>query len=122
MSIVPRANFNPDGTMLFCLDKASLMKSIQAQPPAKEELSLPGYRLQVLIIDGMVEVICLNKKNNTKKMQQIKIQFINRVKEKAKLSNYSEIRILFDKYDKEDSIKDKKRAGFDLRNGDGYVP
>ena len=124
MSIVPRANFNPDGTMLFCLDKASLMKSIQAQPPAKEELSLPGYRLQVLIIDGMVEVKCLKKKNNTKKMLQIKKQFINRVKEKAKLSNYSEIRILFDEYDKEDSIKDKmreKRAGFDPRDGDGYV-
>ena len=43
------------------------------------------------------------------------------MKEKAKLSNYSEIRILFDEYDKEDSIKDKKRAGFDPRNGDGYV-
>ena len=68
MSIVPRANFNPDGTMLFCLDKASLMKSIQAQPPAKEELSLPGYKLQVLNIDGMVEVKCLKKKNNTKKV------------------------------------------------------
>ena len=35
MSIVPRANFNPDGTMLLCLDKSSLMKSIQAQPPTK---------------------------------------------------------------------------------------
>ena len=67
MSIVPRENFNPDGTMLFCLDKVSLMKSIQAQPPAKEELSLPGFRLQVLIIDGMVEVKCLKKKNNSKK-------------------------------------------------------
>ena len=55
MFIVPRVNFNPDGTMLFCLDKASLMKSIQAQPPAKEELSLPGYRLQVLIIDRVVK-------------------------------------------------------------------
>ena len=62
MSIVPRANFNPDGTMLLCLDKSSLMKSIQAQPPAKEELLLPGDRLQILIIDGMVEVKCLKKK------------------------------------------------------------
>ena len=70
MSIVPRENFNPDGTMLFCLDKASLMKSIQAQPPAKEELSLPGYRLQFLIIDGMVEVKCLKKKNNTKRYRR----------------------------------------------------
>ena len=52
------------------MDKASLIKSIQAQPPTKEELSLPGYRLQVIIIDGMVEVKCLKKKNNTKKMLQ----------------------------------------------------
>ena len=47
------------------------------------------------------------------------------MKEKANLSNYSEIRILFDEYDKEDSIKDKmreKRAGFDPRDDDGYVP
>ena len=47
------------------------------------------------------------------------------MKEKVKLSNYSEIRILFDEYDKEDSKKDKmreKRAGFDPRDGDGYVP
>ena len=57
----------------------------------------------------MVEVKCLKKKNNTKNMLQIQKQFINRVKEKAKLSNYSEIRILFDEYDKEDSIKDKMR-------------
>ena len=67
ISIVPRENFNPDGTMLFCLDTASLMKSIQIQPPVKEELSLAGYRLQFLIIDGMVEVKCLKKKNNTKR-------------------------------------------------------
>ena len=47
------------------------------------------------------------------------------MKEKVKLSNYSEIRILFDEHDKEDSKKDKmmeKRAGFDPRDGDGYVP
>ena len=74
------ANFNPDGTMLFFLDKESLLKSFQAQPPAKE-LSLPGYRLQVLIIDGMVEVKCLKKKNNTKKMLQIKKQFIKSERE-----------------------------------------
>ena len=91
ISIVPRENFNPDGTMLFCLDKASLMKSIQIQPPANEELSLPGYRFQFVIIDWIVGVKCLKKKNNTKKMPQIKKQFINRVKGKAKLSNYSEI-------------------------------
>ena len=55
MSIVPRANFNPDGTMLLCLDKASLMKVIQAQTPIQEDISSPGDRTPVLVIDGMVE-------------------------------------------------------------------
>ena len=123
MSIVPRANFNPDGSMLLCLDKASLMKSIQAQPPTIEDISSPEDRTQVMIVDGMVDVNCLKKKNDTKKMLQIKQQFINRIQEKERQGNYSEIRVLFDEYCKEDSLKDQmreKRAGNDSRNGEGY--
>ena len=62
MSIVPRANFNPDGSMLLCLDKASLMKSIRAQPPTIEDISSPEDRTQVMIVDGMVDVNCLKKR------------------------------------------------------------
>ena len=54
-------------------------------------------------------------------MLQIKKQF--RVKEKAKLGQYLEIRILFDEYGKADSLKGKmryKRAYVDPRDGDGY--
>ena len=118
MSIVPRANFNPDGTMLLCLDKASLMKVIQAQTPIQEDIYSPADRTQVLIIDGMVEVKCLKKNSDTKKMLHIKQQYIRRIKEKAKQGNYSEIRVLFDEYEKVDSLKDKmreKRAGNESR-------
>ena len=61
MSIVPRSTFNPDASLLLCLDKASLMKSVLSQPPVQKELSVPGDREGVLIIDAMVDVQCLKK-------------------------------------------------------------
>ena len=65
ISIVPRSTFNPDGSLLLCLDKASLMKSVLSQPPVQKELSVPGDREGVLIIDAMVDVQCLKKRHDT---------------------------------------------------------
>ena len=87
MSIVPRSTFNPDGSLLLCLDKASLMKSVLSQPPVQKELSVPGDREGVLIIDVMVDVQCLKKRHDTKKLIHLKKQFIERVKQKANRGN-----------------------------------
>ena len=87
MSIVPRSTFNPDGSLLLCLDKASLMKSVLSQPSVQKELSVPGDREGVLIIDAMVDVQCLKKRHDTKKLIHLKKQFIERVKQKANRGN-----------------------------------
>ena len=63
MSIVTRLTFNPDESLIICLDKVSLMKSLLSQPP-----------VQVLIIDGMVYVQCLKKRHDTKKLVHLKKQ------------------------------------------------
>ena len=77
--------------LLLCVDKSSLMKAILSQPPVKEELSAPGDREQVLITDTMVDVRCLKKRHDTKKLVHLKKQFVDRVKEKVKRGNYSQI-------------------------------
>ena len=107
----------------FAFDKASLMKSLLPQPPVQTELSSPGDREQVLIIDGMVGVQCLKKSHETKKLVHLKKQFIGRVKQKANRGDYSEIRICFDDYFSRNVFKDQmrnKRTGDDHRDGEGF--
>ena len=65
MSVIPRSNFSPDGSMLLTVDKSSLMTLIIKQTPLQVETPLPGNRPQVLIIDAMPEVKSLKKQATT---------------------------------------------------------
>ena len=109
LSVVPRANFSPDGTMLLTMDKASLMARIIDHPLLQCDTATPADRKQVLIIDAMPEVKALKKKPTTTKLCDIKEQFITRITNKAAEGDYCEIVVLFDEW-REESLKDKTRA------------
>ena len=82
MSVIPRANFSPDGSMLITADKSSLMKLIIEQTPLQVQTPLPGNRPQVLIIDAMPEVKSLKKKDTTTKLSHLRDIFIQRINRK----------------------------------------
>ena len=109
MSVIPRANFSPDGSMLLTADKSSLMKLIIAQKPLQVQVAAPGDKPQVLIIDAMPEVKCLKKKATTSRLFYIRDMFIQRIQCKTENRNYTEVFIAFDEW-RDESLKDKTRA------------
>ena len=109
MSVIPRANFSPDGSMLLTADKSSLMKLIIAQKPLQVQVAAPGDKPQVLIIDAMPEVKCLKKKATTSRLFHIRDMFIQRIQRKTENRNYTEVFIAFDEW-RDESLKDKTRA------------
>lgn len=109
MSVIPRANFSPDGSMLLTVDKASLMKLVIEQTPLQVQISLPEDKPQVLIIDAMPEVRCLKKRATTTKLCHLKETFLQRIRRKAAKGLYKEVYIAFDEW-RDESLKDKTRA------------
>ena len=109
MSIIPRANFSPDGAMLLTADKASLMKLVNDQTPVQVQIPVAEDKPQVLIIDAMPEVRCLKKRATTTKLGHLKEAFIQRIKWKAAKGRYTEIYVAFDEW-RDESLKDKTRA------------
>ena len=61
MSVIPRANFSPDGSPLITHDKAYLMKHILSQRPLQGEPAQDNDKTQVLVVDAMPEVHNLKK-------------------------------------------------------------
>ena len=116
MSVIPRANFAPDGSILLTADKSSLMKQIINQSPLQGEPAQAGDKSQVLIIDAMPEVKCLKKRATTTKLVHLKFDFIHRIKRKAEKGNYNEIYVAFDEWWKE-SLKDSCRANCEETSG-----
>ena len=106
MSIIPRANFSPDGAMLLTADKASLMKLVNDQTPVQVQIPVAEDKPQVLIIDAMPEVRCLKKRATTTKLGHLKEAFIQRIKWKAAKGRYTEIYVAFDEW-RDESLKDK---------------
>ena len=109
MSIIPRTNFSPDGSMLLTLDKASMMKQIINHQPVQGDPARLDNRPQVLVVDAMPEVKALKKKPTTTKLVHLKEQFNTRAKNKANNGNYTEIVMLFDEW-RNESLKNKTRA------------
>ena len=83
MSVIPRANLSPDGSMLLTLDKASLKKQIINHQPIEVNTALPEDRAQVQVIDTTPEVKTLKKKPTAAKLVHLKEQFNTRIKNKS---------------------------------------
>ena len=129
VSLVPRANFALDGTLLLTTDKSSLMTGIRelASLPNKPPTVVnENNKPAVCIVDGMCEVKALKKEHDTKTMKDLKESFLKNIRKKVAYGQYQELRVLLDQY-KDNSLKDKTRAkraevsgGGDADDGGGY--
>ena len=63
--------------------------------------------MKVIIVDAMAEVQSLRKIPTMKKIARLKEAFVNRIQRSVKL--YSEARIIYDRYDVPQSLKEKTR-------------
>ena len=115
LSVIPRTNFAPDGSMLLTNDKASLMTLIREKKPVPlidEDYmkQVTGDKTRVLVVDAMCEVRALKKKPGTKKICDLKEAFIKNIMKKIADGKYTEVHIMFDRYDLAFSLKEKTRA------------
>ena len=109
MSVIPRANFAPDGSPLITRDKANLVKHILDLKPIQGEPAQADDKTQVLVIDAMPEVHNLKKRATTTKLSHLKRDFNHRINRKAAKGNYTEIYVTFNEWWSE-SLKDNCRS------------
>jgi len=125
-SIVPRAMFAADGTMLHCSTKSNLMAILEKLPTNNQETSVPlqdaqaqvagdsatSTRKFVMIIDGMAQVQCFRKPDWVHNCSQLANCFTQQLLKKY--HNSDEMHVVFDRYDVTDSLKTftrQKRQG-----------
>ena len=113
ISLVPRANFAIDGSVLVSADKACLMTGIRNLQENTEITNRPissmnePIKPRVLILDAMCLLNALKKGPEITKMKHLKDQFIECIASREKNHSYVEIRVLFDSYSSKQGIKDK---------------
>ena len=114
LSLVPRANFAIDGSVLICADKSSLMTGIRNIKEITDDSSYiineEAQQPKVLIIDAMCLLHTLKKGPEATKMKHLKQQFIEKIAAKERKHNYAEVRVLFDHYKPGAGIKDKTQT------------
>ena len=114
VSLVPRANFAIDGSVLICADKSSLMTGIRNIKEITDDSSYimneEPQQPKVLIIDAMCLLHTLKKGPEATKMKHLKQQFIEKIAAKERKHNYAEVRVLFDHYKPGAGIKDKTQT------------
>lgn len=125
-SVVPRAMFAADRTMLHCSTKSNLMAILEKLPTNNQETLVPlqdaqvevagdaatSKRKLVTIIDGMAEVQCFRKPDWVQNCSQLANCFTQQLLEKYHDSD--EMHVVFDRYDITDSLKTftrQKRQG-----------
>lgn len=112
-SVVPRSLFAPDGTMLYCNAKSDLMSILEKLPEeamddqdeTDDQRTTNNYK--VAIVDGMAELQSLKKPDSIKDCLQLAEHFCDRIF--TKYADYSEIRLIFDRYDVPVSLKEATR-------------
>lgn len=114
-SVVPRSLFAPDGSLLYCSAKSDLLLILEKLPKTKNvenEVRPSCASDKVAVIDGMAEVQSLDKPQHITNCKQLADHFHNRLFNKYK--DYSEINLVFDRYDITTSLKAATR---DRRQG-----
>ena len=123
-SVVPRAMFAADGTILHCSTKSNLMAILEKLPTNNQETSVPLEDAQAqvagdaatctrkLVTDGMDEVQCFGKPDWVQNCSQLANCFTQQLLEKY--HNSDEMHVVFDRYDVNDSLETftrQKRQG-----------
>ena len=83
-SLVPRSLFAADGTMLYCLNKSTLMGFVEKETspvPSSDEASPrpPDQRGKIVIVDGMAELQSLEKPACIATCADLAQHFANRI-------------------------------------------
>lgn len=110
-SVVPRALFAVDGTLHHCSTKSNLMAILEGvgKKDTEEMETESAVQHSVAIIDGMAEVQSLPKTKDIKTCEQLAILFVNRLENKY--CSFSEVHVIFDRYDIPSSLKSATRDG-----------
>lgn len=111
-SVVPRSLFAPDGAMFHCSMKSSLMEILEKLPANNETMAFVTSKNVskaevpmkiVVIVDAMAEVQALVKSNDVRHCSELAQSFTEHILQKY--NNCDELRLIFDRYDVEDSLK-----------------
>ena len=121
-SVVPRSLFAADGQMLHCPAKSKLMSIItsliesnKSESAEEQDVNLmadgdmtgeDGYH--VALVDGMAEVQALSKPDCIKSCSQLDDFFCSHIQ--TKYRPMDEVRIIFDRYDVPQSLKQATRS------------
>lgn len=112
-SVVPRSLFASDGTMLCCSTKSVLLHILERQntcAPTDDNTTsdVTDAPYKVDVVDGMAELQALDKPAWIRNCAQLADHFTSRLLRKYDGSN--EIRVIFDRYDVESSLKTATRV------------
>ena len=106
-SVVSRALFAADGTMLHCTTKSALMtlieKEISTITPIDAPTTVPLMRNKVVIVDGMAELQSLKRAATITTSAHLADHFTNQ--RFQEYSDSDEVHLVFDRYDVALSLK-----------------
>lgn len=110
LSVVPRSMFAPDGAMLHSSTKSNLMEILEKLPGddavtvrAINKDESEGPNISVSIVDAMAEVQALTKPKDVRNCSELAQTFTERILQKY--CDCDELRLIFDRYDVESSLK-----------------
>ena len=111
-AVVLQSVFAPDGSMLQCTAKSTLMAILEKTPlgtciQSDNPLPAKGPNLTVIIIDGMAELQGLSKPGTVRSCAQLADHFIDTIEQKY--GRNAEVRLIFDRYDVAMSLKEATR-------------
>jgi len=107
LSVVPRALFAADGSLLHAASKSDLMSILESLPKDIQVYDTPADSKSVAIIDGMADLQSLNKPEWISNCADLANHFIER--HWQRYSEYDEVHLVFDRYDIGDSLKTSTR-------------
>jgi hypothetical protein len=115
LSVVPRALFAADGSMLHATSKSDLMSILEGLPEdiqvlegdPKYDTPADSICKRVAVVDGMADLQSLNKPEWISNCSDLANHFID--KHQQRYSEYDEVHLVFDRYDIGESLKTSTR-------------
>ena len=108
-TVVPRALFAADGSMLHCPNKSALMSLLEKEKPVSNEPVAPQVtRHKVDIVDGMAALQSLDKRATIKTCADLSQHFSDTILQKHE--DCDELHLVFDRYDVPLSLKTATRV------------
>ena len=109
LSVVPRALFTPDGTMLHCRVKSDLMAILEQLPEQviSTNHSVEKNEVKVILVDAMAEVQAFGKPDHVHTCGELADVFTSRMLERYR--HVDELHLIFDQYLPQSLKKDARQ-------------